>query len=208
MELAGYAFYLLVLTLVTAAIIAVASIMLPGGKAAILALSGINSGSLLPNTLQTLTALDVIFPIYYCGSLMLLVTSLQVRKNRPLVRILLSVILIVAVSDFFENALVATGKSNSLAQAIQPVFSVLKFGALGLAAVLFSAVLPAIGKFVDVTRFLTRYAVPVGVGAIIYDLVGVEHSGIAFELGGLLILATMVSLTLLAANLAKPANDT
>ncbi len=164
---------------------------LPGGVDAVYAIGGIVSGEVPVQTAKIVFLLDTLFPITFGAGFALLATAFQMRGNRPLVRIILSAILIAVIADFSENALVFKLLMGQETSALVWPLTVIKYATLGFASVLLSAVIYHIGFLGKLCLLFLRFVFPVSIAVLV--------SGIAGKIGSDIIGATFpVGLLLLA----------
>ncbi len=138
-----------------------AAFYLPEGVKAVRAASGFPESGITVRTAQIIMALDTLFPIFLLSGTAVLATALQTRGNRPLVRMILTTLLFVMIFDMAENALVYAAISNGEVSSSQFPLTVAKYGGLALASILFSVILPMIGKFGTAIHIFLRYLIPI-----------------------------------------------
>lgn len=149
-----------------------AALFLPDGISAVRATGGFPEGAVSQQSAQIVLTLDTLFPTFLFAGLALLVTGFQSRGNRPLVRLILTALLVVMISDLAENALVFIAVTGGEANAFQPTLTAVKYAVLAFAGIMLTALLPikdSLGQFVHV---LLRYAYPLGAAFLLSGLGG------------------------------------
>ena len=164
-----------------------------GGRDAILAIGGLNTGSVAPVPLRFALLLDTLFPIFYGAGTAALFAALQSRGNRPLVRLVLTAILVGVGADFLENGIIQQALTGAApGAATLSVLTVLKYGALAFAGAAGSALLPPGNSFFRLASvFVLRFLFPLAVAVVIS---GLAQSWVISVVG----IGFVVALTLLA----------
>ncbi len=178
----GQASVLLFIATALAVLLGAAMFTLLGGREGVPAMGGLIDAQVPLLPAQVIFLLDTLFPVFFGGGFALLATGLQTRGNRPLVRLVLTAILIAVISDFIENSMVFRTMSGQEPPAIRWSFTVVKYAGLAFAGVMISGILPKIGKLGYLSHFLVRYLFPISVaflvsgfgGESIRDLVGIS----------------------------------
>lgn len=178
-----------------ALLLVLASLMLERGDEAVLAMGGFGAGDIPKQTAQWAFFLDVLFPFFYGGGLILLIASFQNRGNRPLVRLMLTSLLLAVAADFLENALVFKVIGGDPENVIQFPLTVLKYGGIAFAGVLFTAIMPVDNGTGRLLNFLLRYAFPAAIAFLV--------SGIGGDFARQVISACFPAMLLLLAIYAK-----
>ncbi|MDJ0613971.1 MAG: hypothetical protein QNJ29_09860 [Rhizobiaceae bacterium] len=144
----------------------------PGGETAIMATGGVLEANAqiadVPKTTAGLVlGLDTLFPVFFGGGLAVLVTSIQSRGNRPLVRLILTALLVAVLADFAENSLVyklLTGEGES---SFQWTATVIKYASIAFAGVTLATVLPITGALGHLAHIAIRYVFPIGIAVLL-----------------------------------------
>ncbi len=168
-----------------------AVMLLPDGRLAAAAIGGFPSSLPQARTMQWFMLLDTLFPLFYGSGFAALAAGMQIRGNRPVIRLALTAILIGVVADFAENSSIfsAMQSTGDVPGHVQ-LLTVIKYASLAFAGVLISAVMPAAGVIGILARTATRYVFPVGI-AIMVSMIGGEIArglvGLGFPVGLILL---------------------
>ena len=163
---------------------------LPGGNDAVPAMGGVLKATAPIHTAQIVFLLDIIFPITFGAGFALLATAFQTRGNRPLVRMILTALLLVVLADFSENALVFKALTGGETHAVQWPLTVIKYAMLGLSAVLLSTIIVVRGTLGLIANLFLRYVFPISIALLVAGVGGRTGSdivGASFPLGLLLL---------------------
>jgi len=196
---------LLAFAAVVFALLAAVFLLLPDGKAAVSSIGGLAetvapmTTAPLERTAQITVLLDTLFPILYGSGLAVFATALQSRGNRPLVRLILTALFVVVVTDISENAIIKTMMNGGAPLAVQPLFTMVKYAGLGFASVMLSAIVPRIGFWGQFAHFLLLYAFPISIAALVAGIGGETVQAIASGI----MFATLIVLALFARNLSS-----
>ncbi len=144
---------------------------LPGGYQAANAISGFSHGEIPIRTMQIFMLLDTVFPIFFLTGLGVLATALQTRIIRPIIRLILTALLVIMVSDLIENALAYSAIVNGTKSDFQFPITAVKFGGLIVVGVLMSVILPRNGMLMKILNGLLRFGIPAGIALLLADLV-------------------------------------
>ncbi|MEL7430395.1 MAG: hypothetical protein AAFN43_10390, partial [Pseudomonadota bacterium] len=175
-NLAGHASIILSVAAGIGLLMVAAAFVLDSGLEAVKSIGGLSPTAVPAQTAQIVLALDTLFPVFFGAGLAVLLTSVQARGNRPLIRLALTALLVAVVADFAENALVFNAMSGGDVSTVQGVLTVIKYAGLALVAVMASAVLPAGGFLGQLVHVLTRYLFPVAI-AVLISGIGGEFTG-------------------------------
>lgn len=185
-----------------------------GGKAVIHAFGGnflVPPQGIPEEIFRVTILLDTVFPMMLGAGFAILLTSVQSRGNRPLVRMALSAILVGVLADFAENAVVFSALQGNPVSPFQIVFSVVKFAAFAFAGVIGSALIPVYGFFGKATHLLLRYVFPVAASLSIAKVNTGELFGFTDEMLsgaiGICFIVTILTLAIYAMNLSEPDHD-
>lgn len=200
-NLAGHASILLSLAAGIGFLLVAAAFVLESGLLAVQSIGGLSPVGVPAQTAQIVLALDTLFPVFFGAGLGVLLTSVQARGNRPLIRLALTALLVAVIADFAENALVFNTMSGGEIDAAQGVLTVIKYAGLALVAVMASAVLPSSGFLGQLVHVLVRYVFPVAIAVLLSGLGG-ETARQAIGAGFPVILMV---LALFAAQMGEPA---
>jgi len=172
-KLASHASTLLALAAGVAILFSLADFALEGNFRELRAVGGnlpANLNELDPERLKIFLGLDTLFPMLLAGGLALLVVGVQVRGNRPIVRLVLTALLVGLMADFVENSLVFNALKTLENSPFQLLATTIKFGALAFAGLLAAALLPIIGLPGRVVHILLGYVYPVMAAWSIYTV--------------------------------------
>lgn len=175
--------------------------LLPGGNDAVPAMGGVLQATAPMQTAQIVFLLDIIFPITFGAGFALFATAFQTRGNRPLVRMILTALLLVVLTDFAENALVFKALTGGETYAVQWPLTVIKYAMLGLSAVLLSTIVIVHGTLGAIAKIFLRFVFPVSIAILVAGIggrVGGDLVGATFPLG--LLLLAVYAKTLSAEN--------
>lgn len=153
-------------------LIFLAAIGLDGGKNAVRAIGGFPQGDLPAGTGNFVFFLDTLFPIFYGAGLAVFATGIQMRGNRPLVRMILSLLLLCVVADLAENALIFAIDAGGQSHPAQWPISVTKYAGLAFAGVSLSALVVIHGLLGRCIHLLLRFVFPVAIGMLLSGIVG------------------------------------
>ena len=167
--------------------------------------------NLVPDISRLVLLMDTLFPMLLGAGFAMLLSSVQERGNRPLVRLALTAVLVGVLADFTENALVFSGLQDNTVSPFQIIFSILKYGMFALAAVLASALVPVRGVMGWMVKLLLLFVFPFAaalsickIGAI--NVFGIEEKMITAFIG-VVFLVTILSLAIYAALLSEDDNS-
>lgn len=182
-----------------AILLGLAMVFLPGGKDAVPAMGGVLQASAPLETAQIVFMLDILFPITFGAGFALLANAFQCRGNRPIVRMILTALLLVVLADFSENALVFKTLTGGEVYVAQWPLTVIKYAMLALSAVLLSTIIN-INVFVGMTSMIfLRYGFPILIALLVSGIggrVAGDVVGASFPLG-------LILLSIYAMNLSK-----
>lgn len=171
-SMAGHAAFLLGIATCIALALGFAMFGLEGGRVGVPAMGGVGDVQIPLHSAQVILFLDIIFPIAFGSGFALLTTSMQSRGNRPLVRLILTAVLVAVVSDFLENALVYSTMIGEEPYLLRWPLTVVKYSGLAFAAVMLSAVMPIVGLAGNLVHLLIRFVFPLAIAVIISGLGG------------------------------------
>ena len=163
---------------------------LPGGNDAVPAMGGVLKATAPTHTAQIVFLLDIIFPITFGAGFALLATAFQTRGNRPLVRMILTALLLVVLADFSENALVFKALTGGETHAVQWPLTLIKYAMLGLSAVLLSTIMVVQGILGAIVNIFLRFVFPISIAILVAGIggrIGGDIVGASFPLGLLLL---------------------
>lgn len=149
-----------------------AALGLPGGREAVPTIGGVLYSVAPIETARIVLALDTLFPVFYGAGLAVLATSFKTRGNRPLVRLILTTLLVVVVADFSENALAFGVMAGEPISPFMFPLTVIKYASIAFASVMLSSVAPRDGGFGWVVHILLRYIFPVLIALLIAGVGG------------------------------------
>ena len=163
--------------------------------------------NLVPDIFRLVLLMDTLFPMLLGAGFAMLLSSVQERGNRPLVRLALTAVLVGVLADFTENALVFSGLQDNTVSPFQIIFSILKYGMFALAAVLASVLVPIRGGMGWLVKLFLLFVFPFAaalsickIGAI--NVFGIEEKMITAFIG-VVFLVTILSLAIYAALLSE-----
>ena len=182
----------IVLALATgiAVLLGIASFALPGGSEAVPAMGGVLQANVPPGTARWVFFLDTLFPIAFGSGLAIFATSFQSRGNRPLVRLILTALLVGVVADFSENALVFRALTGGDTLSLQWPITVVKYAVIAFAGVMMSAIVFGNGMLGRAVVVVLRYVFPILIAALVAGIggrTGADIVGASFPLALLLL---------------------
>lgn len=163
---------------------------LQGGQDAVAAMGGVLEATAPRQTAQIVFFLDILFPITFGAGFALLATAFQTRGNRPIVRMILTALLLVVLADFSENALVFKALTGGEIYAVQWPLTVIKYSMLAISAVLLSSVITVQGAMGRLVIVFLRFIFPISIAALVAGFggrIGSDVIGATFPLGLLLL---------------------
>jgi len=171
-ELIGHASVFLFVAALVGIALGFAKFGLEGGHRGVPAIGGMLDAQIPVASANIIFALDTLFPMFLGSGFVLLATGLQSRGNRPMVRILLTVVAVAVLSDFVENSMVYKTLIGEGTNSMRWMFTVLKFAGLGFAGILMSSILRPEERLGPVVLALTRYVFPVSVAVMLSGIGG------------------------------------
>lgn len=155
-----------------AVVMLLVAVLMPEGREAIKGIGGFVKGPVSLSAAQVALTLDILFPLFYGAGLVVFATSLQTRGNRPLVRLILTAMLVGVAADFAENAFAFDAMTGGNTYPFQWPLTVVKYAAIAFAAVLLSSLIIPYDGVSALVRFAARYLFPLGVAALISGIGG------------------------------------
>ncbi|MEM9277871.1 MAG: hypothetical protein AAGA76_04810 [Pseudomonadota bacterium] len=188
--LAGQASILLALAACIGISLGIAMFALEGGREGVPAMGGILDVQIPKQSAQIILLLDILFPVSFGAGFAVLATSLQSRGNRPLIRLIMTTIMVVVTADFFENALVYNTMTGDEPYLLRWPLTVIKYAGLAFAGLMLSAILPVHGIIGQLVHVITRYIFPLGIAVLVSGLGGLQIAdivGVSFPVSLLLL---------------------
>ena len=148
------------------------ALVAPQGMEAIRVIGGVSAEPVAPATAKWAILLDIAFPLFYGSGLALMVGAYQTRGNRPLVRVILTALMLAVLADFAENAVAYSVMSGSEVPTLFGVLTFAKYGLLAWSGILLSVLIPGEASFGKFVVFLLRYLFPISIAVIVSGVGG------------------------------------
>ena len=159
---------LLVIAIFVSLIMATIAVLKPETMPALAAIGGVGSEDVTEQSIKPYLFLDTLFPVFYGAGFAGLAVAFQNRGNRPLIRFVLTAILIAVVADFTENALVLqNASSGTIGTEFKSVATMVKYAVLALSGVAISMVIQGSDSISTAARLVLRYGFPVAVAILV-----------------------------------------
>jgi hypothetical protein len=147
---------------------------------------------------SVMLVLGTLFPLFLAAGLAMLAVSIQARGNRPIVRIILTTLMLYLFIDFAENALLYALSDQSGYGGVLRVLAVIKWAGPAFAAILLSSILPKNGGLGMLAHLILRYLFPISVALIIASM----DSNASQIITGLGVIISLVVLSAYATSLS------
>lgn len=172
-----------------------------GGKQAVPTIGGVLNEQVPAKTANIVFMLDTLFPIFFGAGLIVFASSFQSRGNRPLVRLILTVLMISILADFVENSLAYSVMNGGDVSPLKFPATVIKYAGLAIAGVMLSCLVARVNSLATSVHVILRYVFPISVSLLI--------AGIGGETVRIIVGASFpVILLILAVYATKRAEDT